>query len=125
MAKFVAFIIFFVIGLLGGAYLKETSTTPTTFAFDTTGNVVQEIGNENINFLFSPLSSLGLTPLVLSCMLIVFLVFIIFLITKTFSTLLIASLGMAGGVSIFFLPIMGFIILGFGVLYSLIIEDLI
>lgn len=123
MGKFVFFIIFFVIGLIGGAYLKDNSTTPNKFVFDATGKVIQEIESENVNVIFSPLSSLGVNPLVLSAMIIVLLFFIIMLITKTFSTLFTAVIGISGGVTIFFAPIIGIVITGFGVVYSLILEE--
>ncbi|MBI5149060.1 hypothetical protein HZA33_05250 [Candidatus Pacearchaeota archaeon] len=125
MGKFIIFIIFFVLGILGGAYLKENSTTPVDFTLDTTGKVVSNAAEENINFILYPFKSLSnLNPVVLSSLLLLFFVFLIFIITKTFSTLFISGIGLTGGVLIFFAPIIGFGILAFGVIYSLILEEI-
>lgn len=118
------FVIFFIVGLLGGIYLESNSTTPASFAIDTTGKVVNELETENVGFLFSPLNSVNINPLVISCILLILFIFVIFFITKTYGTLFTSALGLAGGLCIFFAPVVGFSILAFGIVYSLILQEM-
>ncbi len=124
MAKLIIFIVFFVLGIFGGFYLKNNATTPADFALDTTGHVVNEIQTKNIGFIFSPFNSVSLNPVILSSLLLILFVFLIFIITKTFSTLCSSALGLAGGISLFFAPAIGLVILAFGVIYSVILEEI-